>query len=77
MSGDLQPQGLRMGILDCQVCVPESFTDDEVRAFAEKTWPCGTTHGWQIRTSLERLAGHPVRNPCAERAGAVHITLEA
>ena len=64
--------------LDMQVCVPSDWTDEQVIAFAEREWPCGTTHGWQIRREGDPyLSGSPERNPCAERWGYVHIMLDA
>jgi len=67
----------RTGALDMQVCVPETWTDEEVRRFAEQKNPSGTANGWFIRTDSEMLLGKPSRNPCAERAHFVHITLDA
>ena len=31
-----------MGALHCQVCVPESFSDDDAIEFAESKYPCGS-----------------------------------
>lgn len=68
----------RRGLIDCQVCVPEKWTDDEVRAFAEVNNPCGTEHGWQIRRDGDKaLAGAPERVQCQDRSGHVHIMLDA
>lgn len=64
-----------------QVCVPAGWTDEEVKAFAEHAYPCGTEHGWQIRKAGDkRLHGDPVRAPCTglwARPGCVHIMLDA
>lgn len=67
----------RTGPLDMQVCVPADWTDEQVIAFAERENTCGTQAGWQIRTDEKWLAGCPVRNPCRDRAGFVHVTLDA
>ena len=73
-----QAEMTRKGILDCQVCVPESMTDEEIAAFASREYPCGTTHGWQIRREGdEALRGDPERQPCRDRAGCVHVMLDA
>lgn len=73
-----EPQVTKAGVLDMQVCVPATFSDDEIVRFAEKEFPCGTTLGWQIRKEgSERLMGHPERVGCAERDGFVHVMLEA
>lgn len=68
----------RTGALSMQVCVPENWTDGQVKIFADTANYCGTTNGWAIRKEGdEALAGKPERNPCAVRSGFVHITLDA
>ena len=68
----------RRGAFDMQVCVPATWTDEEVRAFAERENPCGTENGWQIRREGDRvLCGMPERNACESRPGHVHIMLDA
>lgn len=68
----------RRGLLDMQVCVPEHFTNGDVRDFAERAYPCGTENGWQIREDGDAaLAGAPERVKCQDRAGHVHIMLDA
>jgi hypothetical protein len=72
------PLATHAGFLDMQVCVPADFTDEAVKHFAETTNPCGTTTGWQIRREGDKsLAGYPERMPCKERAGFVHVMLDA
>lgn len=74
----MNPSVTRRGILDCQVCVPSTYTDSEVIAFAETANPCGTTNGWFIRHEGDPLLnGAPERQPCAEREGFVHVMLDA
>jgi hypothetical protein len=71
-------QVTKSGYFDIQVCVPENWTDEQVRDFAERERPCGTTGGWFIRKEGDSmLAGDPERNPCAKREGFVHIMLDA
>lgn len=66
------------GIFNMQVCVPTDWTDDQVLAFAEGAFPCGTTNGWIIRREGDPLAkGDPERVQCASRTGHVHIVLDA
>jgi hypothetical protein len=73
-----KPQTMRVGIFDMQVCVPEEYTDEEVKNFADFDCPCGTEHGWQIRREGDlNLSGDPERRKCAEREGYVHIMLDA
>lgn len=68
----------RVGGLDMQVCVPTDWTDEQVKTFADNANLCGTSLGWVIRKEGDpHLAGAPERCPCAERAGYVHITLDA
>jgi hypothetical protein len=73
-----KPEVTREGLLDMQVCVPEDWIDSQVEEFANKENCCGTMSGWRIRKEgSELLDGSPERNPCAERKGCVHITLDA
>lgn len=67
----------RTGALDMQVCVPSDWGDSAVKAFADRENPCGTFQGWQIRKDAESLGGDPERQPCADRAGFVHVMLDA
>jgi hypothetical protein len=74
-----QAEVTRAGVLDMQVCVPQDWTDEQVKDFADTSNPCGTTAGWQIRTDPKLLAGCKVRQPCESdlRDGFVHVTLDA
>lgn len=73
-----KPELLRCGALDIQVCVPESWTDQQVVAFANGLNPSGTSLGWTIRRSGDdALSGDPERNPCSEKEQYVHIVLDA
>lgn len=72
------PQVTRQGALDVQVCVPAAWTDEQVKAFADAEYPCGTMNGWGIRREGSKLlAGAPERVNCASRLGYVHIMLDA
>lgn len=67
-----------VGALDMQVCVPKDWTDDQVKAFADRENPCGTETGWQIRRQGDKaLAGCDERVPCLELEQHVHIMLDA
>jgi len=67
-----------VGLLDMQVCVPVEWTDEQILAFAEGQQPCGTRNGWSVRKEGDTLLqGAPERQPCAERAGMVHVMLDA
>lgn len=76
--GQPRPEFTHYGMLDAQVCVPATWTDAEVVAWAGATQPCGTRNGWQIRRQGDpALNGDPERQPCAERLGFVHVVLDA
>ena len=68
----------RRGMLDMQVCVPEDWTDEQVVSFANGQNPPGTLEGWGIRREGDKyLNGDSERNSCSDRAGFVHIMLDA
>jgi hypothetical protein len=71
-------QVTRRGALDMQVCVPDHWTDAQVKEFADRKNLCGTEHGWQIRKSGDKaLNGDLERSPCSDGKGFVHIMLDA
>lgn len=73
----MSPTMVREGLLDCQVCVPKGWTDEQAIEFANKAYPAGTTNGWQIvREGSKWLAGDPERVPCEEDPDNVHILME-
>lgn len=66
------------GILDMQVCIPKTWTDEQVREFAERENSCGTTGGWQIRREGSKyLSGAPERMQCEDAPKNCHIMLDA
>jgi hypothetical protein len=68
----------KCGALDCQVCVPKEWTDEQAIAYAEKEFSCGTENGWQIRRAGDPLLdGAPERMQCASRPTHVHIMMDA
>ncbi len=72
------PELCQSGLLDMQVCVPKTWSDDEVIAFGEQVFRCGTLGGWQIRREGDRyLNGDPERNQCGEKPEFIHIVLDA
>lgn len=73
-----EPEVTQTGFLDMQVCVPVSWTDEEVSSFAERENPAGTKGGWAVRKEgSEYLAGASERTKCKDRPGFVHIMLDA
>jgi len=61
------------------VCVPASWSDEQVIDFAESEWSCGTENGWQIRRQGDPLLyGNDERVPCrGHPKDKVHIVLDA
>lgn len=67
----------RWGILDMQVCVPSSWSDEQVCSFADMQNPAGTEMGWIIRREGDAfLSGDSERSVCEDRKGFVHIMLD-
>lgn len=72
-----KPEITRNGILACQCCVPESWTDEEALEFVNKVNPSGISNGWSMRKQGSKyLNGANERIPCEERAGFVHIMFD-
>ena len=68
----------KRGALSMQVCVPTNWTDEQVKTFADRENLCGTELGWVIRRQGDpALKNDAERQPCAQRAGHVHIMLDA
>ena len=73
------PHVIRSKGLDVQVCVPLDWNDEQVIEFAEKSNPCGTENGWQIRKQPGgKLIGDETgRVQCTKFDKMVHIVLDA
>ena len=73
-----EPEVTQEGLFSIQVCVPENWTDEQVKKFANKEVLCGTEQGWIIRKDGdEALAGDPERANCNSKQSFVHIVLDA
>lgn len=73
-----EPNIARHGILDCQICVPADYTDEQVLKAAEGLNPCGASGGWHIRKEGSKyLNGAPERVTCEDDPDNVHIMLDA
>ncbi len=73
-----EPQVIRTGALDMQVCVPDKWRDAKVKEFADTENLCGTENGWVIRKEGDRLLnGASERVQCSDHKGYVHIMLDA
>lgn len=72
------PELIRSSILSMQVCVPKTFTDEQVVEFAESVNPCGTEMGWSIRREGDPLlVDAPERVQCTKYPLKCHIVLDA
>jgi hypothetical protein len=72
------PEVTKRAALGMQVCVPSEWTDEQVKAFADRENECGTQNGWVIRRQGDpALLGAPERINCSGRTGFVHIMLDA
>lgn len=66
----------RQGLLQMQVCVPATATDQSVVDYANITNPAGTEGGWFIvKQGHELLGGDDERVQCQENNDNVHIVL--
>lgn len=67
----------RAGLMDCQVCVPAHFSDEQVLIYASLANPAGTSRGWSIRKQGHpMLSGADERVKCERHPENVHIMLE-
>jgi len=74
----MQATVTRRGVLDMQVCVPKTWTDKQVKEFADTQNLCGTTLGWSIRREGDSLLrGAKERVQCSDDKNNVHIMLDA
>ena len=72
------PMVTRYGVLNCQVCVPSKWDDNQVLKYANSAYPCGTNNGWTIRKQGDKaLKGADERVPCTTRKDYTHIMLDA
>jgi hypothetical protein len=75
----MEPQVIRSGIFNVQICVPKDWTDDQAKDFADLENPTGVSHGWSIqKEGCEALAGYHERVQCEGegREDFIHIMLE-
>jgi len=73
----MEPEVTMHKIFDLQVCIPEDWTDDQVKKFADANAPAGTCNGWTImKKGHKYLGGDPERVVCKDRNGFVHVRLE-
>jgi len=74
----MKPEVIGTNLLAVKVCVPDEWTDEQIKSFTDIEHPCGTENGWFVRKEGDPgLQGTPDRIPCAERKGFVHVTLGA
>ena len=74
----MSAQVTKAGFLSMQVCVPAEWTDNQIKDFAYRDNPCGTSNGWIIRrTGDDALAGASERVTCLKLNDHVHVMLDA
>ena len=74
----LEPHVLTVRALSMNVCVPVTYTDEEVERFANRKVWCGTENGWKVvKKGNVALAGDEERVQCELRPGFVHMVLNA
>lgn len=72
-----EPQVTKVTIFTMQVCVPQSFSDEQVEHFANTDTPAGTMNGWRIRRQAEyTIPNQKERAPCDQRPDCVHLLLD-
>lgn len=68
------PMITKIGVFYMQVCVPETWSNEEAEQWANKENPAGTERGWIMKhTGDESLYGCNERVQCQGRSGFVHI----
>lgn len=73
-----KPEVTIHNFLDCQVCVPKDWSDEQALTFVNMANPCGTKAGWSMRKQGSKyLGGASERVPCEGREGFVHIMFDA
>ena len=78
MNGDNDAAITRVGVLTMEVCVHESWSDIQVKSFADGRIPCGTELGWCVcKKGNKLLKGVDERVTCPTRSGYVHLMLDA
>jgi len=68
---------IKIGLIGMQVCVPKSWSNEEIIEFAEMKNLCGVCNGWQICKERKGLyKNFPEETQCEEKEGFVHIMLK-
>lgn len=62
-------------MFSCSVCVPKTWTPEEVVKRVNAEHPCGTASGWVISKDEKFASGHS--NPCKCGANRLHYLLDA
>jgi hypothetical protein len=72
----MKPEIIKNRVLGMQLCVPVSFSENQILEFAEKENPCGAFNGWQLaKNGSMYLGGDEERVECLERPGFVHVVV--
>lgn len=71
-----KPEILVKKPLGMRLCVPDTYTDEQIVKFAELENSCGTTGGWHVaKEGDECLCGCEARYKCDARPGFVHVVV--
>lgn len=71
-----QPSIIRTSLLTIQVCIPETWNDEQIIEYVNTTYPSGTKNGWMIvKEGDDLLAGHNERVRCSQYSNYVHVLL--
>jgi hypothetical protein len=65
-----EPNIVRLKLLNCQICVPKSYTDRQAEDCANSLAPTGIDSLWHIDTDIE-----PKRAQCVKYEENVHIVM--
>lgn len=70
---------LKKSVFSLGVCVPASWTDEQVERWANHAYPAVTSAGWQVRKEGDRLVTpeSPERAQCEQEPDRVHLVLDA
>lgn len=63
---------LKVGLCDCQVCVPQDWTEEQAEAFANTQHPTGIRSRWKVRDPSN---GDARRVTCGDDNTKVHYLM--
>lgn len=66
---------IRAGLLEIQVCVPKTFTDEQVEEFTNEDNPTGLESRWRIQREVEDNPTYQIRCQCSQKEDHCHLVL--